>query len=147
MAKKSRIKRRAASIAAAYFLKKQRKHAPECGNELEQDVSVCPQCGYPMDAVDTQEPAEDGTQISVGNDNENASKSEGPKRKKKKITLAIFVVLLIAALAFGYVQKQRSDYAENLYQAAYFMQEGCIKAEDTCNLIQKTWNNAIWKIS
>ena len=56
---------------------------------------------------------------------------------KKKIALAIFVVLLIAALAFGYVQKQRSDYAENLYQATYFMQEGCIKAEDTCNLIQK----------
>lgn len=129
------------------FSHKTKKTCPECGNELEQNVSVCPQCGYPMDTVDTQKPAEDGTQISVGNDNENASKSEGSKRKKKKITLTIFVVLLIAALAFGYVQKQRSDYAENLYQATYFMQEGCIKAEDTCNLIQKTWNNAIWKKS
>ena len=118
---------------------------PECGTETEPDASVCPNCGYPMDAAERQGPAEAETPDGAENDKANKSKSEKPQRKK--ITLVIFSVLLIAAVGFGFVQKQRSDYAVNLYLATYFMQDGCIKAETACNLIQKTWNNAIWKKS
>ncbi len=128
------------------FSQETKKICPECGNETEQDMSACPNCGYPMDAAEMQGPAAEETPDGAGNDKANKSKSEKTQRKKN-VTLVIFSVLLIAAVGFGFVQKQKSDYAVNLYLATYFMQDGCIKAETACNLIQKTWHNAIWKKS
>ena len=109
---------------------------PECGNEIEQNATVCPSCGYPM-AV-----AEEDAMHAEKN------KEEQPQNtKKKRITLAIFAIVLIAVLCFGFAQIKEKDYAVNLYNATYTMLQGCADAEDACNLIQKTWSNAIWEKS
>ncbi len=53
----------------------------------------------------------------------------------------------IAVLCFGFSQIKEKEYAANLYNATYTMLQGCADAETACNLIQKTWNNAIWEKS
>lgn len=54
------------------------------------------------------------------------------------------MVVLIAVLCFGFAQIKEKEYAVNLYNATYTMLQGCADAEAACNLIQKTWSNAIW---
>lgn len=118
------------------FSQKTKKTCPECGNEIDQDATVCPSCGYPI-AV-----AEEDAMHAEKN------KEEQPKNtKKKRIRLSAFMVVLIAVLCFGFAQIKEKDYAVNLYNATYTMLQGCADAETACNLIQKTWNNAIWEKS
>ena len=119
------------------FSQETKKTCPECGNEIDQDVTVCPRCGYPI-AFEEEEGV-----VPIQKNKEKQPKNT----KKKRILLSAFMVVLIAVLCFGFAQIKEKEYAVNLYNATYTMLQGCADAENACNLIQKTWSNAIWEKS
>ena len=129
----------------------EKKSCAECGAELEKDMTVCPNCGCP---VEEEKPEEESTQqVQV----------TGVKIKKKTKMILIAVIVAVAAViaiscagvqkhkkvvaaqAAAEEKKQSEEYATNFQAAAYKMLLGAADAEKCGNLTKKVWYNAIYK--
>lgn len=130
---------------------KSKKTCIECGEELENDVSICPKCGCPVEESGNQSAPQQVEVTSV--------KLKSGVDKKTIVKIMVIVVIAIFAIigaVFGiryYNEKQAeqeaiqlsTDYEDKLYSISLTMLNGAADAESCGNLIKKVWSNAICK--
>lgn len=132
----------------------EKKYCAECGAELEEDATVCPSCGCPVNA----EPHYDGPVEVVAPQQVEITGVKVAKVSKKKIAaiVCVVVILILAVVGVQYYQKQKAQqaheaevqkYNETLKTAVSTMLSGASDAEDCGNLIKNVWYNAIYKKS
>ena len=120
------------------------KLCEECGCELEDNITICPKCGYPVPESEEQK-----------------------KRKKKKkiiisvIAILVLVVAIIAIVCVVDLTKQKkaeeaaaaqeaarvqavNDYASNLELVSFTMLTGASIAEEAGTLIHDVWYDTIF---
>lgn len=92
----------------AILIPEEKKHCTECGAELEEGMTECPNCGCPVEDTLGQETDERPQKVEV----------TGVKVTKKiKVIIGIIVVLLVAggATAFGVTQYQKKRRLRNIH--------------------------------
>lgn len=101
---------------------------PECGKEISDQATSCPNCGYPINntkkemAENPQSNSDDAEVqqmevVSVAN-----SSPELPKKKNtKRIILLIAAIACVCLVVFGFVRMQQGTAAKNLLSDM----EGC----------------------
>lgn len=129
-----------------YILEKKpiAKVCEECGAELENGAKICPQCGCPVP--------------------ESEEEKQQKKRKKILVTVAAFVgIILVVAIiiSVGIISKQKqeekaaaaekeamiqasNDYSANLTLASISMLSGATTAEEAGALIHDVWYDTIF---
>lgn len=118
---------------------------PECKKEISDQACVCPNCGYPLAKLESS--------VSFSADKPNSDIIVSKEGRNKKIIAIITALLLLAVVAvsiFFFVSKSnaanaRKEYISNLSLAREAMLQGAADAEETCNLINSVWYNAIFK--
>ena len=141
-------------VHCGYALQSEEKrHCFECGHELENDVTVCPKCGCPVEKeIDVDKALKFQSlpqQVEVTGVRVN-------KNTKKIIAIiaVVIVVAIVAFLGFQYIQKENEEkeaarisqeYGENLKSITYKMLSGAADVETCGNLIKKVWFNCIYK--
>ena len=131
------------------LIQEEKKRCAECGAELEEGVSECPNCGCPVEEMNASDTQEKPQKVEV----------TGVKLTKRvKVIIGIVVALLLigGATIFGVNQYQKKkaaeeyaqrveSYAANLELATYSMLTGASEAETCGNLIKQVWYNAIYE--
>lgn len=126
----------------------EKKNCSECGAELEDDATVCPSCGCPVQGEDSAKPIEPQKVEITG--------VKVAKASKKNIIIAVCIiaVAIIAIVGIQYDKKQKSiqeheiavqEYGENLETIVYKMLSGASDAETCGNLTKQVWYNAIYE--
>lgn len=120
---------------------------PECKKEISDQASVCPNCGFPLSKPESTVP------IPV---DKPSPATSIPKTTNHKKTIAIICALIVLAIVgiavIIFARKSsaasaRKEYISNLNIARATMLQGAADAEETCNLINSVWHNAIFKKS
>ena len=131
------------------LIRKDKKNCIECGAELEEGMTECPNCGCPVDDVLEQDVNEKPQKVEV----------TGVKvTKKLKVVIGVIVTLLVigGVTTFGVTQYQKKKaaeeynknvetYSDNLKLATVTMLSGASDAETCGNLIKQVWYNAIYE--
>lgn len=131
------------------LIPEEKKHCTECGAELEEGMTECPNCGCPIDDILCQKEDEKPQKVEV----------TGVKVTKKiKVIIGVVVALLVVggATVFGVTQYQKKktsekyaqrigEYSDNLKLATFTMLTGASDAESSANLIKQVWYNAIYE--
>ena len=124
-------------IHCGYILKgKESKKCQECGSILENDISVCPKCGCPVENTNTQK-------VEV-------TKIKSPFSKKQFI-LEISIILIVLVLFFGGIMisksQQKTNYQVNINEVTSKMLYGAKIAEECGGLARQVWHDTIYKES
>lgn len=131
------------------LIPEEKKYCTECGAEIIEGMTTCPNCGCPVEELQGQESENKPQKVEV----------TGVKVTKKiKVIIGIVVALLIAAGITGvgisqYQKKKAAEeyaqrvetYSSNLELATYTMLTGASEAESAANLIKQVWYNAIYE--
>lgn len=131
------------------LIQEEKKRCAECGAELEEGTTECPNCGCPVEEINALDTQEKPQKVEV----------TGVKvTKRVKVIVGILVALLLVggATIFGVNQYQKKkaaeeyaqrveEYADNLELATYSMLSGASDAETCGNLIKQVWYNAIYE--
>lgn len=131
----------------AVLIPEQKKNCMECGAELDASAAICPNCGCPVEDMD-----------SILSNKETPQKVRVKVTKKVKILIGVSVALMLVIAAIivcvcRYQKKKEKDnyeqrieeYSDNLESAVYSMLSGASDAETCGNLIKKVWYNAIYE--
>ena len=131
------------------LIQEEKKRCAECGAELEEGTTECPNCGCPVEEINALDTQEKPQKVEV----------TGVKvTKRVKVIVGILVALLLVggATIFGVNQYQKKkaaeeyaqrveEYADNLELATYSMLSGASDSETCGNLIKQVWYNAIYE--
>lgn len=109
----------------------------ECGKEISDKATVCPNCGNPVSSVNVANPT--------------AITDKRTAKPKKLLAIIMVGIALICVCAFLYFQQQkqaeRSQYINNLNAITASMLDGAARSESVCNLTKSVWYNTIYEKS
>lgn len=121
--------------------KKKMKKCVECGMKLENNMTICPKCGCPVEITNTQK-------VEV-------TKIRNPFSKKQVIISLCVILMTLMLILFGiYANKQKqkkineeylTNYQDYMNDAVTKMLEGAVEAEYCGNLIKEVWSDTINK--
>lgn len=118
----------------------------ECGKEISDKATICPNCGCPLDNDDTPKTETMPTNISV------------PAKKTKKTAFVIIIIGIVAILAIivgiflyrNYSQRklaaEKEAYIDTAYDFSLEILYAAAKCEDAGNLIKSVWYNTIFEV-
>ena len=137
---------------------------PECGKEISDRASSCPNCGYPIlpmadevveqPAVPEVEPAPEGSGDSLAAASDDMAVSPSPAANRKKLIIPIVAVLAVIIAVVAIVipiqngrkaKAARAEYISALSEFRYKSLDGAADAETQCNLTLSVWHDAIYK--
>ncbi len=126
------------------LIKDDKKHCIDCGAELDENITVCPNCGCPVEDENKQKNIERPQQVEV-------TGVKVAKKTKSKIGVAIIISIIAIVIVIGatkYKNKKISEtYADNLQLVILTMYTGASEAESGGNLIKQVWYNSIYEES
>lgn len=131
------------------LIPEEKKYCMECGAELIEGMSECPNCGCPVEEQLNAQLNEKPQKVEV-------TGVKVTRKIKIIIGIAIAVLILGGVTIFGVTQYQKKKaakeyaesvktYSDNLELATVTVLKGAGDAEDCGNLIKNVWYNAIYK--
>ena len=131
------------------LIPEEKKYCMECGAELIEGMSECPNSGCPVEEQLNAQLNEKPQKVEV-------TGVKVTRKIKIIIGIAIAVLILGGVTIFGVTQYQKKKaakeyaesvktYSDNLELATVTMLKGAGDAEDCGNLIKNVWYNAIYK--
>ena len=131
------------------LIPEEKKYCMECGAELIEGMSECPNCGCPVEEQLNAQLNEKPQKVEV-------TGVKVTRKIKIIIGIAIAVLILGGVTIFGVTQYQKKKaakeyaesvktYSDNLELATVTMLKGAGDAEDCGNLSKNVWYNAIYK--
>lgn len=123
---------------------------PECQQQISDQATVCPNCGFPLSNESSNAPA--NQQI---NDD---SAAKAPRKKKTIVAISIVICVLFMGIAGYFVKKNadekaqaealaaaRTEYIANLNDMLLISLAGAAESENMCNLTYKVWYDTIYE--
>lgn len=133
---------------------------PECQQQISDQATVCPKCGFPLQmtlASELDTTSDEPTASITPNETASPVTAAPVKGKRvKPVIIGIIAVVCIALVAIValFINKSakeraaiaaRSEYIENLQAFASMALSGGAKAETVCNLTKSVWYDTIYE--
>ncbi len=115
---------------------------PECGKEISDKVTTCPNCGFPFE----KENLNNIEQMSQSGEAAEVKPKGFSKKKLAIIAGAAILVIIIAIIALRITSKNSyNTYIDNVNLTVIAILNGGSEAEKLCNDTLNVWYNAIFK--
>ena len=133
---------------------------PECNQQISDQATSCPHCGYPLPVAELL--TSDETILTTSQE-DHASSETAPKQRRKRILPIVIACSLVLACiggvaGFAIIKNQqekaeqerakaeaRSEYIENLEELLYTTVLGAADAEEVCNMTKSVWYDTIYE--